>query len=390
MTSERLYGILKFVDTLDSKLGLQQTLEAIGTALQNLAGSPAQPQYQVELANALSALEATAPAMRASFSQSQLTAIKAMGGEEFFDPALSEKVKNVVQTNAMTPSVARDFVTDLASRRARFLTTVRNVRKNLESLNIQESGLEAGSADLAFLIPRDIFDNELGSFAKELTFINRLVEHYSEAITGTAQPAELEQLSSSVPTVALLAAAPVILVIGEVVNKFLDAWVKIEKIRKMRYELSQMGFKSVALDQLTEQITTTVNEVVEESTKVVLANFQGESGRKAELKNAVRVDTHRLFGQIERGLSVEIRVNSNAGDGTNEKDQKVLESIDSVAKALKFPEPTKEPMLLQSGEVLEGEVVAAVHSKKTKTTMHKKSVSKKATMPGEGAKEAEE
>ncbi len=53
MTSEKLYGILKFLDGLDKQLGLQTSLEQIGSALANLASAPAQPQHQNSLAAAL-------------------------------------------------------------------------------------------------------------------------------------------------------------------------------------------------------------------------------------------------------------------------------------------------------------------------------------------------
>jgi len=162
MTSEKLYGILKFLDTLDSKLGLQSSLEAIDAALTNLASAPSQPQHQNSLAAALTSFESAVSQMKKAISPSQLAAIKAMDGEEFFDPTLFEKVKNSVQMNAMTPAVARDFVQDLATRRANFLTTVRDASRTLGALNVQESALQAGSADIAFLIPRDIFENQLG------------------------------------------------------------------------------------------------------------------------------------------------------------------------------------------------------------------------------------
>ena len=57
MTSEKLYEILKFLDALDSKLGLQSSLESIGSALANLASAPAQPQHQNSLASALASFE---------------------------------------------------------------------------------------------------------------------------------------------------------------------------------------------------------------------------------------------------------------------------------------------------------------------------------------------
>jgi len=171
---------------------------------------------------------------------------------------------------------------------------------------------------------------------------------------------------------------PVALMVGTVVNKFLDAWLKIEKIRKVRAELAEMGLKGTALNELTEQITTTVEEVVEESTTLVLAEYPGDAGRKNELKNAIREDTRRLFGQIERGLTVEFQVSKKAeeGDGAN---LKLLKDIQTLANTMKFPTVPKEPMLLESGEILEG-VIHTKHSKKTTTQR---------TSTKKGAKDAE-
>jgi uncharacterized protein with von Willebrand factor type A (vWA) domain len=140
MTSDKLYEILKFLDTLDRQLGLQTSLESIGNALTSLASSPAQPQHQNALAQALTSFEAAAEKMKAAISQSQLAEIKAMGGEEFFDPSIAEKVKNSIQMNAMTPAVARDFVQDLASRRANFLRS----ECPAESGRFENTGLDFG------------------------------------------------------------------------------------------------------------------------------------------------------------------------------------------------------------------------------------------------------
>jgi len=72
MTAEKLYGLLKFLDGLDTKLALQASLEAVGSALSNVAGSPAQPQHQTSLANALNTLQGAVSRMNAAISPSQL------------------------------------------------------------------------------------------------------------------------------------------------------------------------------------------------------------------------------------------------------------------------------------------------------------------------------
>jgi hypothetical protein len=386
MTSQRLYGTLDLLDSLDRNLGLQSSLEAIRDALNNLVNQPAQPSYQTNLANALSSFTAAVGKMAASIGPSQAAAIQEMGGAEFFDPAMAHKVTTSIQTNAMTPSVARDFVQDLAVRRSTFLATVRNARQSLEKLRVADSGLKPGEADVAFLIPWEIFDSELRLFAKELTFISRLVQDLTEAQTGKAEPVILEQLSSSIPTVALLAALPVLQMLGIVINKYLEAWERIEKIRQMRAQLAEMGLKGkTALQELTDEIATTVDDVVEESTELVMANYKGDRG---DLENAVRSDMRRLFGQIERGLAVEFRAEPQGAEG---EAQKALQQIADAGKQLKFPQVAKEPLLLKSGEVLEDAGGQGAHVvKRTKRTATRRTTTSSKEPSKDGPQEPKE
>src|SRR5436190_761242 len=103
MTSQKLYEILKSLDELDKKLGLQSKLEAVATSLTNIVSQPAEPSYQSALASALAALEQAASGLGESITPSQYAVIEAMGGGELFDPAIAGKVKASVQMNAMTP-----------------------------------------------------------------------------------------------------------------------------------------------------------------------------------------------------------------------------------------------------------------------------------------------
>lgn len=365
MTSQRLFGILKKIDTIERSLGTQSALEHVRDALSNLVNQPAQPSLQSNLASAINSFADAAAKMGQSIAPSEAAAIQQMGGSECFDPEIAEKVTHSIQTNAMTPSVARDYVQNLAAKRSRFLATVRAALKSLEELGISDSDLLPGTADVAFLVPRQIFDNELGRFARELTFINRLLQHFTEARTGKAEPVALEQLSSSIPTVTLRADLGVLSLLGTVINKFLDAWGKVEKIRRLRTEMAEVGLKGKALQELDDRITTTVDEVIEESVELVISNYNGD--RKNELANGIRADTKRLFGQIERGLTVEFRAEPKT-DG-DAPDSDALREIANVAKELKFPPVAEAPLLLGSGEVLDngegGDIQVIRRTKKT-------------------------
>jgi hypothetical protein len=180
----------------------------------------------------------------------------------------------------------------------------------------------------------------------------------------------LEQLSSSVPTVALIAALPVLQVLGIVIDKYLEAWQRIEEIRLTREKLLQMRVGKAALQELTDEIKTTVDEVIEQSTELIMIDYKGNRG---ELGNAIRSDMRRLFGQIERGLTVEFGANP---EGADEANKKSLQQIVAENQELKFPEVTREPLLLKSGEILEDDSQDVQIAKRTtKTTTTRKTTS---------------
>lgn len=366
MTANKLYAILKFVDTLDGQLRLQSGLEGILQNLESLVQSPAQPQLQSALASALKTFEQAAEKLRDSITPSISGAIADMGGGEFFDPEIADKVKSSISQNAMTPSVARDFVQDLALRRTTFLQTVKGMLQGLERLNIKQSQLAPGQADVSFMIPRDLFENDVAALAKEMIFISRLIQDLSEGVTGTQEKAQLESLSSSIPTISVEASATVLNVIAKIVNLFLDTWEKIKKIRKIRDDLAEVGIKGTASEELNEQVNTTVEEIIEQSTELVLVGYKGDGGRKNELRNAVSTDVRRLFGQIERGLTVEFRAEPKSGD--DEEQSQALNSIIETSRDMKFPPPAKEPLLLVEAEILEGELHKRMYKKTTTTT----------------------
>ncbi len=202
------------------------------------------------------------------------------------------------------------------------------------------------------MVPRNIFKNHLDAFAKELVFLNRLLQHINEGATGSTEPIAMGTLSSSIPAIGLDPGLKVVEILATIVVKFLEAWEKIGKIRKMRNDMAEMGISGPPVEHLTKTIKTTVDEVVEESTEVVLINYNGSRERRNELKTALAQDARRLFGQVERGLTVEFRANPSS-DGVDPDQRKALDHVTQVSRTLLFPAPTQEPLLLETGEVIE-------------------------------------
>lgn len=363
MTIESFYETLKFAVEVDVRLRLQTSLETIRETLNHLVTSPAQPQQQSSLASALKAFDSAAEELGRSLTPCQRSSIVEIGGAEFFDPSIAAKVKTVVATNAMTPSVARDFVKDLADRRAGYLTTIEQTLSGLDTLGVSGQELTAGAVNMVFNVPRELFDNELEPFAKELAFISQLIQHFSEAVTGEPEPVFLESSSSSLPAISVAASARVTESIATIVGKFLETWEKAEKVRRIRQELMEVGLKKQTFDDLTDQIRASVEAVIEESIQITLNSYNHDETRKHQLEISLRRDTRRLFGQIERGLSIQFNVRLSAD--ADEADRIALKVIDRMSRELKFPPMAAEPMLLTRGQILEGDFGSTSVQKKT-------------------------
>jgi hypothetical protein len=347
---------------LDRNLKIQTWIDQIRDNLTNISNAPAQPPHQLALANALNSLTSASDQLAEQVTPQQFHLIDELGGSRYFDPQLAKQFKSEIAANAMTPSIPRDAVQKFSSERANFIATLNNTINGLDALGIKGEVLEPGTADVSFAIPGELFENNLGSFAKELTFIDRLMRDLGEALTGNSEAIHLESLYSSTPTVAVTAGINVIASLADLVGKFLTAWDKVVKYREARETLTELGLSPKAIEEVSDQINTTIEDVVEESVEFVLAGYTADNGRKNELSNALTQDTRRLFGQIERGLTIQFRTGP---EKDADDDAAALSTIHEAAQKLSFPPVQSEPMLLANGVIVEGDVPIFKYIKKT-------------------------
>src|ERR1700733_2756827 len=157
MNVHQLYDTLRFIDHLDSELGIQPALEAVRDNLTNLTSQPAHAQHQSNLANALATFSDAVEKLPMRITPAQKARIADTGGDHYFSPSMDADVRASISTNAMTPSVARDYVAGLGKERARYLQSVTATHQGMHELGVQGETPQAGSAEMAFLIPRDMF-----------------------------------------------------------------------------------------------------------------------------------------------------------------------------------------------------------------------------------------
>jgi hypothetical protein len=147
------------------------------------------------------------------------------------------------------------------------------------------------------------------------------------------------RLSTSDPTVWLSAGTEALYGLAKIVDKFLDVWKKVQKIREARTNFVELGLSNTkAVNELDTIIDAKVKEAVDQSIAEIMQGSPLESGRKNELTGFLQKETIKLYVQIERGLNIEIKVSDDARLD-DESGQKIRE-LRTLAVKLDYPKVT--------------------------------------------------
>ena len=129
-----------------------------------------------------------------------------------------------IKENPLTPTVIFTLVNDFFTRRERYLAGLRELRERLHDIGIEAPTLEPGSAELGVLILRELFKNHLMEFISELRTLNFVIRVFSEIATGSAEPVEIHQISTSDPVFFFGISSVTIAMVGKAVTWALDTW----------------------------------------------------------------------------------------------------------------------------------------------------------------------
>jgi hypothetical protein len=257
-----------------------------------------------------------------------------------------------MQSNAMTPNVVFNQANQLASQRVAYLEQVARTGTGLDALNIKIRTLQPGEAEIAFLLPRELFNNRLDGLVKELSDLNLILGLFSEAATGASEPVEVHQISTSDPNFFFGMNPVTIACIGGAVTWALNTLKQILEIRKMYQDAKRLELGSDIEKLINDKINEKVNAAVEQKVHEIVANIKA-GPRKHELENGLTWGLKSILAHVERGMTVEVRLVPPAtalapaeeGDGKDEERRAAFDQLSAISKELSFPPPLESPIL---------------------------------------------
>lgn len=346
MNVNRLADYSTKLVAIDGRNRLSKLLAQIPNKISEIIGNPQHAQFQTELLALVKELRAGLESAEKEITPPMHALLKELGSAFYFEASLAASIESQIHTNSITQAAVKKFVEDIVQRRNTFLEHLRGVSNHLKSIGLGPKELEPGDAEIGFKIPREIFDNLLGGFSEELAFIERVVELFSEAVTGSKEEAELSELSTTDPLVLLQLYAPIVAAIAETVAAFVVVYKESLEIRALKQQL--LSHNITDTKQLDDRIEKIVDEKIEQRVGEVLAG-RTDSGRQNEVGNGLRLVMKGLFARIERGMTVEVRFlpPPEKEDETEEEaaERAVYDDLARVQTQLVFPEIAAAPML---------------------------------------------
>lgn len=338
MNAERLHAIATALRKEMTTCKTVAIIEELCSSLEQVLQQSNHPHYQEQLANSLKKVYSSLSVCPTdSFSPAWKQLLSEMGGTLFFGLSLKATVEEIFHRNQITPAVALKELQEVSKKLNAFQQALDQILAAFKQFEIGNEKLEPGQCEIGILIPRDAVDNSLNGFAKELKELIFVLNAFSEVATGKPDELSIKTISSSDLTVYLDAPVPFAACLAIAIERIVALYKQLLEIKKIRGELLKQGVPDKQTAGIEEHANTMMDSGIETLTVELLEKYHpGKDGhRKNELGNALRVSLNRIANRIDRGYSIEVRVEALKAAPDTEEGKKTAEQIAAVQAASK-------------------------------------------------------
>jgi len=368
MNVSRLLEFIAEIMKFEAEQNVQKKLNSLNEAVNQVAGNPGDANQQNEVATRFANLRSALDAIARKLTPAQMQFLEEINADWAFAPKMADEIAESMRENAMVPVKVRDLTTEYVNKRNKILNELRESQKNLLALGFKASALEPGESELGFLIPRDLFQNNLGGLAKQFVAIDRVVRTFAEALDEDTEVI-VDEISTTDPLVFVYAGYRVVKAVGGAIEFFLDKWEQVERIRKLRAETESLSLGDDFAAKYDEVIKQTVANAVKEQVDKLVAD--GQIGRANELRTGLTMSMEWLMTHVEHGMRVEVRYLEppkieqppSESDGElipQEQEQQDFAELGRIQHALQYQRlGVERPLLQLSGPPPEPEATTA-------------------------------
>ncbi len=349
MNTEWLREVVDRLLDAENKQNIQAKLTQVRDHLQQMIQTPQQPQHQTQFAASLDQARKSFREFLDAFTPPELKSFEEIRASQAFISNVIAEIDESVRQNPMTPQVTLNKINELLSKRDAYLKGLRELQTRLREIGIEPRKLEPGEAEVGILIPRALFQSHLAELITELRALNRIIRAFSEIATGTVEPVEIHQISTSDPVFVFGLSMCTIAFFARVIKWALDTWRQVEEIRKVRAEAQRIpAFTEKDIkDTFDNKIEQAINAAIDAKARELMPPSEKDTGRQNELRTELRWALDSVLARVERGMTVEIRFVPPAGasaGGAAPTETQAVDTLRRIAPQLEFPPAEAAPI----------------------------------------------
>lgn len=353
MNASKLKTILKKILDAEEKFRTQEISRNLSQHLANLASQPSNLDLQIQYTDNFRKFSTILNNFRDQFSPVDLKNMETIGINLSLMMEIPSKITKWVSENPATLTVAVSKIEEIIIEREEIFARISQAFDGIDFFDLDEEYINEGEAEIGFLLPRELFNNNLEKLIKELSIVNQIIRVFSEVSNGKVEEVEIHSISTSDPIFFFGISAGTIIAIGKTITWGLDTWKKIEEIRKIRAETREkIGQKAVdAVSAFDKLIKDTIDSAIESKVQDVMSMVQAEHTRRSEIEIHLKWAIESLLARIERGLTIEIRAipKAESVDNSTELDEKAAGDFEELTSViipqLAFQPPQKAPLM---------------------------------------------
>jgi hypothetical protein len=355
MNAERLQAIAFAVIVDINQTKTDVTLKTLVKSLQDQVNQPQAPQFQQQVAQHLATLEtALKDAPSNNFSPAWKETLKELGLHDLLGNNLLIRIQEIFHRNQITPSAALQDLQTLNTQLTTRKASLEQILSSFRNLGIGAEELQPGTCEVGVLIPRSAINNKLNEFVSDLDELNRIFAVFSELTTGTRPDFDIRSISSSDLNVFLSMLPVVAASIAVAVERIVGIYKQILEIRKLHGELKNQGVTTKELQGVFNHANNRMKKEIEQLTAELLDKYYAkkDEGRRNELATELHFSLNKIANRIDKGYSVEIRVQPLPDEekaakkgGRAAADAEHIEAILAASKSLEFLRLQGEPIL---------------------------------------------
>lgn len=261
-----------------------------------------------------------------SFVPSQRKIIDTIGGATLVGLGLSQTIDRILSENQVTPASALSAVQELRKKVSQFHKSIVGLTGQFKELGVGSEDLTEGAAEVGILLPRDLVGNDLSGLSKEIREFEKHLRTIVEVAEGDGASPKIRSigtgsleffLESSPATAAMLMIA---------VERIAAFYKQVLEIRLLRKQLEEKDVPAATTKPVKVYESEMVSQFIEKLTTDLLKQFYGgkDTGRKNELRVALKNALQFLGDRIDRGVDIEARPPKqeadvvDVGDGSSE------------------------------------------------------------------------